>query len=387
MPRPRIQRSFTAGEISPGALTPTGIVNRALAAIGSTRENREALNQAMLDQMATGTCALHIGIDPAAPNGDMAAIAVRSVAADGSATVNISTTTAAPDAPNPGLTLESLQRARELLDRNMHYGRSPAEEAMTATRILNEQMRRWNTGLPNVEIQFENHHATNQVQVMTRIPELRRMSLLDREQLIPDNFPHIAREAAYEFAQHLERQIMEALIRATEEANRGRYHQNRVWENIRHFADIAPAMLRPEMVARIMTGDEAPEKKGAFDWLKDFKYKTITHNGWTAKVLDTYEAVKAEGRDMGHCLGGAYTKRIADGEYMAVHITAPEGTKLPKSGFTLGFHRKKKKLTYDQLKGKKNDMSHCQHSGLLWFVRMIEEAYTRDRLPADAVVT
>lgn len=115
--------------------------------------------------------------------------------------------------------------------------------------------------------------------------------------------------------------------------------------------------------------------------------KQITHNGWTAKVLDTYEAIKEEGREMGHCLGGAYTNRIAKGEYVAVHITAPEGAKLPKSGFTLGFHRKKNSLTYDQLKGKKNDMSRCKHSELLWFVNLVEGAYAGKLIPADVVAT
>lgn len=159
---------------------------------------------------------------------------------------------------------------------------------------------------------------------------------------------------------------------------------------MRHMVDIAPGALnyvRPEWAARLMTGGEAPEKKGPIKCLEDFKYKQITHNGWTAKVLDTFEAVKEEGKNMGHCLGGAYTNRIDKGEYVAVHITAPEGAKLPKSGFTLGFHRKKNKLTYDQLKGKKNDMSHCSHSGLLWFVDMVEKAYAGKSIPADAVVS
>ncbi len=404
-----------------GALSDVDIANEALTRIG--QQNEAVRNQSIADMMATGMSAVHTDnegrqtrVNPNFAAGEISPCltatdvmnrrasmwdSMREFISGGSVTGRFPdsepATTNSAAAPAAGLTIDTLRRARELLERNsvpddsmdaMLYGRSPAASALSDVRRYNEEMMR-NRGRPLVDINFERRPDRNaSIQVTTHVRELMRQTLVDAEYLDPSNFQRLAAETAREFAGMLEVEITHALIRAHDQSNQARYGQNRATEAVRHMVDMAPGalnMLRPEMMVRMLYGDESPEKKGAIASLKDFKNKTITHNGWTAKVLDTYEAIKTEGREMSHCLGAAYVNRIDRGEYVAVHITAPEGAKLPQSGFTLGFHRKKNKLTYDQLKGKKNDMHHCKHSGLLWFVDMVEKVYAGKALPAGAV--
>jgi PcfJ-like protein len=349
--------------------TAAQIANLALRTIG--RQSQDALDRATRETMLNGSAGVHIGIDPAAPNGDHAAIAWSDI--PGGIT-RVATTNAV--APNPGLTIEMIQRARELLENNrvpddVLYGRSPASSAIEAIERHREAM---NPSM--VEIEFENNHRDRTVRVRTRVRELARDSDVEPDVLRPENFRHIAQEAARDYAVMLENEILRALDRAHEAANRGRYAN--------HGAVAGMARHMDDVILRTMFGKPST-KTGAIECLKDFKHKNIIHNGWTAKVPDTYEAIKEEGDNMAHCVAGSYTNRIEKGQYLAVHITAPEGAKLPKSGSTLGFLRREKTLAFDQLKGKKNDTHHCKHSGLLWFVNMIENAYAGGQLPADAV--
>lgn len=219
------------------------------------------------------------------------------------------------------------------------------------------------------DVRIEHDYQHDQTLVDTRlVGHLNYRSAIrarDLEELNTVSVRSIARQHAAALTRELENQIFDSLAQALDRANRERYAgpgRLRGW--LTHGVDLAAGAVNAVI---------DKEHVGAFEWLANFEHKTIESQGWVATVLDSAEAVKAEGDDMSHCLGRSYVGRIARGEYMAIHIVAPKGSKYPRSGFTLGFHRRADGiLHYDQIKGKKNSTHWVQDELLLHFVRHVE---------------
>lgn len=171
----------------------------------------------------------------------------------------------------------------------------------------------------------------------------------------------IVREHAHRYAEIIERQMIEQLSRGLGARLSG--YGPRVWmeETLSHTRDI----LRGD------TGKDIELTDDPIAALSGVEHRSFENQGWKATLIDTTNAVLKEGVDMSHCMGRAYMSRIYLGNYLAYHITAPEGSQFPKSGFTLGFIKADNTWVYDQLKGKKNSTHYCSDRILLSFVDYI----------------
>jgi hypothetical protein len=263
-----------------------------------------------------------------------------------------------------------------------------AAMAMNATAELERrrELRSWH---PDWDFaanrQYHGRHPLDELQhhVSTRVEENRRdghityttrffgvpvshrcdVRMLDHVE--PPERHHIAaREITNRLARELMPMIVNQIERAEAEELRNAYGRRDRWNGVRHMMDEARAFI--------------PTKSIPLEsWLK---HKEFELNGWKATLLETEEQITAEGENMQHCFARSYRGRVAKKEYIAYHITAPEGKGLPKSGFTMGFTvdiSGDKRFIFDQVKGKKNDTHHCQNIELLKMIEHIDKAVNK----------
>lgn len=177
----------------------------------------------------------------------------------------------------------------------------------------------------------------------------------------PDWIRRVAREHAYRYAEIIEQQMLEQLSRATDAQRRENYHRSVATDYMSHVRDLW----------RGDTGKDVELSDKPIEALASIEHRLIEMDGWKAALIQTTNEVLKEGETMSHCMGQAYMSRIYLGNYLAFHITAPEGAKFPKSGFTLGFNKDDKantKWKFDQIKGKKNSTHYCSDPSLLAFL-------------------
>lgn len=223
----------------------------------------------------------------------------------------------------------------------------------------------------DVQCRMEYSLERHDVRVETSVrADLRHTVMLDPRDLEnPRYMEDIVRRTTDQFTRQFEAEVMQRMMEARTRMRAERYGRSPAREYLRHTQDLFRAIF--EM-------SEAAEIEGAISWLADFPHKTFEHEGWTAHALDTADKIRAEGETMSHCLGKSYIARINKAEYIAYHITAPEGQGYPKSGFTLGFHKRDHGFEYDQLKGKKNSTHYNEDAKLLAIVDKIRVALCGD---------
>lgn len=171
---------------------------------------------------------------------------------------------------------------------------------------------------------------------------------------------HVAREVSRLFAEQMERQIRDELIRAYQgERNQDYRPRGMTYEALMHVRDLTVGGLSGRY--------KKPEKPEPFEKITKSIAKEIEKNGFVATLLCDSLMVWHEAEAMSHCLYKSYTNRMLAGSYIAFHVTAPERKNMPKSGFTLGYRREGNKWEYDQLKGKKNSTHYCSDKELLDF--------------------
>lgn len=224
----------------------------------------------------------------------------------------------------------------------------------------------------DVQVHMDYVPENDAVRVETSVRAyLRHSVMLDPRELENPRFvEYIARRIADQFARQLEAEVMSRMMEVQLTMMRERYGRSPASEWVRHAAD---------MMTGFFGSSEAAKIDGPIAWLADFPHKTFEHDGWTAHALDTADMIRAEGENMSHCLGKSYITRINKAEYIAYHITAPEGQGYPKSGFTLGFHRRPDgSFSFDQLKGKKNSTHYNGDAKLLAVVDKIRVALCGD---------
>lgn len=226
----------------------------------------------------------------------------------------------------------------------------------------------------DVQVRMDYRPENDVVCVETSVrADLRHSVMIDPRDLEnPRILEETARRITPEFVRQFEAVVMSGMMEAVVRSRmmevvlmmmRERYDRSPASEWARHAAD---------MVTGFFGSSEAAKIDGPIAWLADFPHKTFKRDGWTAHVLDTADLIRAEGETMSHCLGKSYIVRISVGEYIAYHITAPEGQGYPKSGFTLGFHRHPDgSFSFDQLKGKKNSTHYNTDAKLLAVVDLI----------------
>lgn len=223
----------------------------------------------------------------------------------------------------------------------------------------------------DVQCRMEYLPERHAVRVETSVrTDLRNSAMLDPRDLEnPRYMETIARQAADQFASQFEAEVMHQMMEAQTRMRAERYGRSPALEHLRHVEDLWRGFAGTNEAAKI---------DGPITWLAEFPHKTFEHEGWTAHALDTADMIRAEGETMSHCLGKSYITRINKAEYIAYHITAPEGQGYPKSGFTLGFHKCDHGFEYDQLKGKKNSTHYNTDAKLLAIVDKIRVALCGD---------
>lgn len=188
---------------------------------------------------------------------------------------------------------------------------------------------------------------------------------------------YAAHQVAVRFVQEVERALVQDMRNAEREYRDRLEHERQL-----RYANNAGIGGRIDHVRDLMAAGLSSKKAKTLPMKTWFKHKNFELNGWTATILETPEQVKDEGATMQHCFAG-YHERIAKEKYLAYHITAPENRKLPKSGFTLGFTiQEGTKFKFDQIKGKKNDVHHCQNTELLALIEHIDKAINAHAVPA-----
>lgn len=223
----------------------------------------------------------------------------------------------------------------------------------------------------DVVVRIENEPMSRGVLVRTSVrTDLHHQAMIDPDQINTDDVLfEMARNISREFVSMFEAEVTRQLMTARSRMREDRYRRNDAYDYARHAAD---------MMTGFFGSSEAAKIDGPITWLADFPHKTFEHDGWTAHALDTADMIRAEGENMSHCLGKSYITRINKAEYIAYHITAPEGQGYPKSGFTLGFHKRDHGFEYDQLKGKKNSTHYNTDAKLLAIVDKIRVALCGD---------
>lgn len=278
--------------------------------------------------------------------------------------------------PHP-LAIEELR----LTPGSVHYVRNDAADAMSYMMTASEVMER-QRGRGPVQVEFlartypemapEDRHR-REVQVSLWGRHMRFEVQVEPGMPIEHVHRHIVSEAVARFASDLEHELRAQMMQAernyqhdmVRERER-RYHQSGGRDQLRHAWDMARGYIAPPT-------KNIPLKT----W---FKHKKFEINGWIATLIETEEQIRKEGESMQHCFA-SYHNRIAKEEYLAYHISAPEG--LPKSGFTLGFRIEKGKFRFDQVKGKKNDVYHCKNPALLAMIETIDKAINKEKPKLD----
>jgi hypothetical protein len=279
------------------------------------------------------------------------------------------TSTAVDSARGDMMTLDMVRRARQILEDNHVNVRD-----MTATEVIAREEERRLAARVQVQINRRPEYA-RAYQVRTRVLDMEFSSVFDphRAEDRLHSLQAVAAQHARALGEVYQGEILTQLVRCFEQADRDQYRIDPAYvEAFRHNL-----MDR----YRGLMDERYPELTGAIDWLKEFEHKEFELDGWKANVLDTVEAIKDEGKNMEHCLGGSYTRRIHAGDYIAYHFTPPENKGFPKSGLTLGMHIRKdgknREYRFDQIKGKKNQTHYAQHPQVLALTAAIDGALNK----------
>lgn len=247
------------------------------------------------------------------------------------------------------------------------FALSEREPPRTATEIRERELERssrQHVPRGDVEVRLDRRPDLNSYVASVRVREMGMSHAVPNEVVQnPDEQDRFCREMALrtarEMTNRIERQVYEQAMRMIQRDRMERYGpRGEVDERLAHWGD----MYRYVREGNWGGSSAEPTDKvhAAFAPLP----KEIEAHGYKAELIDNTIKLKAEGDEMSHCIGYAYRDRVANGKYVAYHVS---GHNLPKSGLTLGYHFDKE-IRYDQLKGKRNDTHHCRSPEILSFV-------------------
>lgn len=265
------------------------------------------------------------------------------------------------------------------------YGESPAETYRNGVRALQERMA------DTIEVTIREDVAFASDTYIVTTTDVFTLSAYRSTVEFTDETPvdtvagNVASQHAFELARHLGRdrdwrlraehhiidQIMSWHYRALQQRyvhGGGRATRDHMRDTMRYATE--------RMTSRIRTSRPSTTPYTA---QQGFAAKEFELDGWKARLIDSKELLAEEGENMQHCIAGAYRTTIERGTYFAYHVDTPPGIK-PRSGFTTGFHYRKGNdvpFVFDQVKGKKNDVHHCNNPALLRMISLIEKSINK----------